>query len=332
MHMSASDSSSDGGRLARDVMQRFFVADHPGELPVAVEEVRALLPGEYGMIAGAFAENIRATASTVGMPVALAYAAAEGSHWQRIHTAQRIRALRLDRAPEEDEATLEARREKTALAEASEMYRAFCASSEGTDVVAADACRFLLDALHSPGVEEAASELLLQGEVLAWSAFEILARSLFEAIVNNEPERILAILRNPLAKKRLPDGFGIEALAAAGFNVSTSLGTLLAGRQDFSDLRTIRAVLPPATHAEQDAAAALADERLWILQQRRHLVVHRRAKVDVQYLEAVGERVLLGSKLTVTPEDLEVHLEAVVGAGVKLLRAAGIPDSAPRSR
>jgi hypothetical protein len=45
MHISASDSSSDCGRLARDVMQRFFVADRPGELPVAVEEVRAQLPG-----------------------------------------------------------------------------------------------------------------------------------------------------------------------------------------------------------------------------------------------------------------------------------------------
>ncbi len=256
------------------------------------------------------------------MPVALAYAAAAGSHWQRIATAQRIRALKLDRVPGEAEASLEARREASALAEASELYRAFCASSEGTSRIAADACRFLRDALHAPGVEEAAAELLLQGEVLAWAAFENLVRSLFEAIINSEPARVLVILKDPVARKRLPEGFSIDALADAGFDVSTSLGTLLAGRQDFSDLRTARALLPPATRAAQAAATALADERLWVLSQRRHLIVHRRGVMDEQYLEAVDEQGPVGSRLVATPTELESHLEAVVRAGAKLLLAA----------
>jgi hypothetical protein len=320
--LASRDSIGDFKEVAASVMDQFLVIDDPAELLSSVEAERALLPKQYEVLAEAFAKNIRAAVSTVGMPLTLAYATAQGSHWQRIHTAERIRALKLEAESGEDEASLEARRDQAAFEHATERLRALCSSDEGCNRIAADACRFLLDALHTAGMAEAASELLLQGEVLVWSALEILTRSLFETMVNDDPKRILTVLKDPAGKRRLPTQFGIEELAAVGFDVSTSLGSLLSCRQDFSDLRTIRATLLPALDAESAAISALADVKLWVLCQRRHLIVHRRGVIDAQYVEAVGESAPLGSRLEVTPNELEAHIKAVASAGTALLAAA----------
>ena len=63
---------------------------------------------------------------------------------------------------------------------------------------------------------------------------------------------------------------------------------------------------------------ALADRELWMLYQRRHLIVHRRGVVDQAYLDATGETFTIGTHLTVTPDDFEKALSVVVSAGTAL--------------
>ena len=318
----APDEPRDRKDLATQVSKRFFLPLVLRELLPGLEASRATLSPPYSDLAEVFARNLTSVISTLGIPVTLASAAAEGSHWQRIHMAERIRALIISAEGEEDETAVEVRRSENAHKIALEKMKEFSGSDEGRDQMAADSCRFLLTSLDSEDMVSAAGELLLQGEVLIWSALESLARDLFEAILNADPKRILPILRDPTAKHRLPSRFTVEELASFGFDVSTSFGSVLSSYQDFSDIRTIRALLQSALNSDATVEAALADRRLWMLCQRRHLIVHRRGVVDLRYIEATGDQAPQGSRLSVVPSDLEADFQAVGLAGTALLVSA----------
>ena len=308
--------------LATEATERFLVARDPAELLSNVSNLKSTLSPKLAALSAAFEQNISAVVATVAIPVTLASGASEGSHWQRIHSAERIRALKLEAEPGEDKVALDTRRESHAREVASRRMLEFAGSSDGRDTMAADACRFLLEALKSSNLGDAADELLRQGIVLTWSALEILCRDLFEAILNANPKRALAVIQEPAAKQRLQSKFTLEELATAGFDLSSSLGSLLTSQQDFSDIRTIKAVMLPALNAEPDVEAALGDKALWVLCQQRHLIVHRRGAVDARYLEVTGENRQIGERLVIKPNDLESQLEKVVNAGRALLVAA----------
>jgi hypothetical protein len=321
--MSSDEWRAKAAALATDTMEQFFVAREASVLFPGFGALKARLPPRYSTLAAAFQQNMSAVTATVGIPVTLASAAAEGSHWQRIHSAERIRALMLKAEQGEDENALEARRDAQGRKIASERMQEFITSHDGRDNIAADTCRFLLEALNSPNLSAAAAELLLQGTVLAWSALEILSRDLFEAILNTDPKIALTVMKEPTAKQRFQTKFTIEELAAAGFDLSSSLGSLLSSQQDFSDIRTIKAVMLPAVESDSNVDAALGERDLWVLCQQRHLIVHRRGVVDARYLEATGEARQIGERLVVTPAELDSQIEKVVNAGRVLLVAAG---------
>lgn len=301
--------------------QRFLVVDATALLS-SVSDLRGNLSPRLSALAAAFEQSIVAVCVTVGMPVALASAASERSHWQRIDTAERIRALKLDAEPGEDNDSLEARRALRAHEVASQRMQEFATSADGRDTLAADTCQFLLSALESVALGEAANELLRQGIVLTWSALEILSRDLFEALLNAKPERALIVLKQPVAKNRLQSKFTLEELATAGFDLSSTLGSMLSSQLDFSNIRTIKAVMLPVLGSEPGVDAALGEETLWVLCQQRHLIVHRRGFVDARYIEATGESRRVGERLVVGPDDLEAQLTKVVSAGRALLAAS----------
>jgi hypothetical protein len=156
-----------------------------------------------------------------------------------------------------------------------------------------------------------------------FSALEMLSRDLFESVLNTNPTKLKNIMCEPTARQRLQSKFTLDELATHSFDLSSSLGTLLSSQQDFSDLRTIKATILPALNADAALAAALGDKTLWVLCQQRHLIVHRRGVIDSRYLEATGEQLPIGSRLSVSPSQLESQLEAVVSTGTALLAAAG---------
>lgn len=321
--MGTDESRARAKALAAEVSDRFLVARDSAARLSSVSALKTSLSPSLAALAAAFEQNVLAVAATVGIPVTLASAASEGSHWQRIHSAERIRALMLEAEPGEDKAALDARRDSHALEAASRRMQEFAKSPDGRDTIAADACRFLLEALESSNLGDAADELLRQGIVLTWSALEVLCRDLFEVILNANPKRALAVIQEPAAKQRLQSKFTLEELATAGFDLSSSLGSLLTSQQDFSDIRTIKAVMLPTLSAEPDVETAIGNEVLWVLCQQRHLIVHRRGAVDARYLEATGEKRKIGERLVIKPDDLEIQLVKVVNAGHALLVAAG---------
>lgn len=321
MQTKSDDWRKEASAFAKEATKRFLVADMEA-LRSCISTVAESLSPPLRALAAAFDQNISAVCSTVGLPVTLASTASEGSHWQRIRSAEGIRALKLGPSPGEGADELDARRASIASEVASQRMREFVSSPDGRDTIAADACRFLLQAIKFENLSDAADELLRQGVVLAWSALEMLSRDLFETILNANPKHAITILQEPAARHRLQSKFTLEELAAAGFDLSASLGSLLSSQQDFSDIRTIKAILLPILDSEAESYAALDDKTLWVLCQQRHLIVHRRGIIDMRYIEATEEQRTIGDRLFVSPDDLESHLGKVVNAGVKLLSAS----------
>ncbi|MGH7484886.1 MAG: hypothetical protein ACRD16_05905 [Thermoanaerobaculia bacterium] len=320
LDMKTENDRAEGRRLAETVMDRFLAAPSLDDLVPEVATSREILASSgVANLAASFFENLSSVLRTVGIPVALASSAVHGSHLQRFHTAERIRSRNLVQGEGETEADLEARRAAASWDVAIQRMDEFCKSEDGRGHMADDACRFLESALEDAEVDAAVTELLLQGEILAWSALEGLARDLFEFLVNADPENVRSLLADPMARQRIPPKISLEELAIAGFNLSSSIGTFLAAHQDFSDVRSIRALIPPILGGGSDLSSVLNEPGLWKLSQRRHLIVHRRGIVDTKYLENTGDKAVIGVRIYLSPADLERDLRSVALAGLAML-------------
>ena len=95
---------------------------------------------------------------------------------------------------------------------------------------------------------------------------------------------------------------------------------MLVGKQDFSDLPTVKAVYAVLYPQSTELRDALAHRDLWTLYQQRHLVVHRRGVIDQAYRQATGANAEVGTGLDVTPSAFDGHLKVVALAGTALAR------------
>ena len=76
---------------------------------------------------------------------------------------------------------------------------------------------------------------------------------------------------------------------------------------------------PTAAERLEQLDSLRGHRRLWLLFQRRNLIVHRRGIVDHQYNEKTGETLSLGSQLWPAPYDVENYLEAAAISGAHML-------------
>lgn len=311
----------DSDQLRADARERFWIPPDQSQLFSTLDIAIASLLTEYRSPLDAFRHNLNATISTISIPFALASGSAHQSHFQRFHMAERIRAggIEPDAVPHGE--TLERFRNRKALEIASRKMSEFAESKEGIDAIADDICAFLLDSLKGGSLEGAAQELLRQGELLLWSAFEVLFRDIFETLLNSEPERAQDLVAHPTTRKRFDaEKLPLELLLQHGLNLSQTLGSVLVTRQDLSDLPTVKAIYSVLFPSSPELASALADVRLWSLFQRRHLIVHRRGVVDRSYIDSTGDSCAIGTVLRVLPVQLERDLEAVAAAGTSLCK------------
>jgi hypothetical protein len=308
----------------REMRAHFLVPPSAEETFADFDSAATSLRPEYQAVGNAFRHSLTSALSTVAMPFALATASVEQSHFQRIHIAERIRARSIDENTLQPGEDLETVRDREARTKSDSRMRELVQSEDGRNALIQDTCGFLLASLKH-GLEPGAHELLQQGLVLLWSAFEVLCRDTFETQLNGDPGRVQALISDPTTRKRFEaERLPLDTLVQHGFNLSARLGTVLVGQQDFSDLPTVKAVYAVLYPGSSDLNQALAHRDLWTLYQRRHLVVHRRGVIDQAYLDATGETHATGSRLTVTPRDFEGALGVVVSAGTALARCLSI--------
>lgn len=280
----------------------------------ALESVSDVVPG----IGGAFVANLKGTISTLCVPVTLAMASAQQWRFRQLSIAEHIRSGADPDANPDDPALIRARKQ------AKDKWEAEARSTVGIDHMADSACEFLLSLHEQESVRIAAKELLRQGTALLWSAFEILSRDLFACLVNSDPMLGKLLLESPDGRRVFQlKALELDTLASYGFNISSSLGSILVSRQDLSDLRTIKCVYGLLFPENAEVREALATRELWMLAQRRHLIVHNRGIVDQRYLDNTGDRVAVGDELQLDPNVVEQYAFVMQTAAAAMVAAVG---------
>lgn len=175
-------------------------------------------------------------------------------------------------------------------------------------------CDFLGSISTQCGVEVASKRLLEQSLVSIWSTIEVLFRDTVEMYLNENPDRVGQLLKSEDAKRILGSTrkFTIEELAYYDFNISKQLGTFLIENIDFSKLANIRSCVPPIFEPCSDLIQQLCQKDLWLLNQRRHLFVHRAGIVDKEYIGKTSDTVTIGEPLTISPDMVTGHISTAV--------------------
>ncbi len=307
----------------REMRAYFLVPPSTDEIFKDLDASVASLQAEYQPLAQAFQHNVCSVLSAVAIPFFLVSSSVEQSHFQRLHIAERIRARSIEEDALQPGESLEAVRDREAHRKAHARMQEFLVSEDGRNVIIRDICELLLASLRR-GIQPAAKELLQQGLALLWSAFEVLARDAFEAVLNRSPGKVQALISDPSTRKRFEaQKLPLETLVHHGFDLSQRLGSVLVSQQGFSDLPLIKAAYSVLFPGNAELTDALADRQLWLLYQRRHLIVHRRGVVDRAYLDSTGEVVEVGSRLALAPKEFEASLKVVAVAGRALLGCLG---------
>ena len=296
--------------IARSVRQVFFVPVNFAEASAALRHRVASLPNQRKQIGLTLLDSLNGVVRLLSMPFTMVHAQVHGLHWQRILMAERIRALALDESEE---------RERAADAAAKRKFKVFI-DEQGDTTVATDVLE-RLDALSSEEDSLAAArELTRQGVVLVWSAFEVFARDLFVNLVDEHPDLAEALRASAIGRRRFAvDKIDWETLREFDFDLSGSLGTLLAGRTDLDDIQAMRDAFGALFPNGAECSRRLADARLWQLFQTRNLIVHRRGVVDRRFVEKTGSTLPLGAQLWVTPGEVEDFLLGVVSASEEIV-------------
>ena len=306
------------GPSVRDRVMGIFLV--PGAEAFDTRQLRDLsnsLPACFSGPAMAFLASLEASVSVLCLPTCLAMASAEEWRFRQLHIAERIRA---GTDPDFD---ADSPKESAAIEKARHLFAEEMASKETINHLADHACAFLLSQHSQPHVADAAAGLLLQGVVLVWSAFEVLARDVFEAIVNARPALGRALLESVDGKRLFQvKAIDLNTLARYSFDLSKCMGSVLSEFRDLSDLAAIRGVLSSLLPNAELLRTLLGSKDLWVLSQRRHLIVHNRGVVDRKYIEQTGATDEEGKRLRLQPADIELYVGLVRDLGCALLAAA----------
>lgn len=292
---------------ADSVRQVFLVPPDFSTIAASLIEQSERLAEPQKAIALAFLDNLKGVLRILGLPFQLTHSKVHNLHWQRLWIANKIGS-----GGDYAVALINARAE----------FQQFLAA-EGKTIVQDDVLKSLAELALEPESLATARELTRQGVVLIWSAFEVLSRDLFILLLNSHPSWTDRLLAQPGTKKRFTvEKLDWQTLGAFSFDLSSSVGTLLAQRADLDDIQTIRETFEALFPAAPEMNQSLADVRLWFLFQKRNLIVHRRGIVDSHYRDKTGDTLSIGTQLVVPPSDIEDLLVAVLSAGGAIVQQA----------
>jgi hypothetical protein len=298
--------------LAAAVREVFLIPPDFAAMSVELAELVSRTEGARRDASESFLQSLRGAVTTLSIPFQYTYSEVHSVQWQRFISAERIRARG---NPAESE------REMQAQSVATARMKEYFEHESGGQV--ANSVLLRLESIKGqPESLSAARELMRQGVVLIWSAFEVLSRDLFVDTVNRTPALVDRLLSHPVARKRFNmDKVDFATLARYSYNLSSSLGSLLIERTDIDDIQTIREAYGALYPENRDLNMALSEERLWHLFQKRNLIVHRRGVVDQHYLDRTGDKLPLGQTMWIRPSEIEDFLRGATEAGTKMVAA-----------
>jgi hypothetical protein len=305
-----------------DAEAQFFHLDYSSAFFAPLDETVASLSAPIQPLGSAFRQNLHGAVSTLEIPVTLAFAAAKHERLNGLSFASWLRVKAELVGTEHDrKGDLPEPYNTRSIEEARRGLEQELLTDDGRRAIGGKMLVVLSEALQMKGVGPAAEELLRQGVVLLWGSFEVLARDLLVTFLNIRPSEVLRLAEAPATRKHFNlRALDLAILAEHGFDVSNKIGTILAASHDLGSLGILKAVFGTLFDSGSRACEALSAKHLWILQQRRHLIVHQRGVVDADYIEATGEPHAPGDQLRVLPGDVLTYLTASRDSAMTLLR------------
>jgi len=160
--------------------------------------------------------------------------------------------------------------------------------------------------LDHNGTKHGAEELLRQGALLFWNAFEILARDMFAETLNLYPAMVRRVIEAEQTKKlfKSSDIRLFDYLTDDCLDVTDRMGTILDSRNNVDTVYKMKIVYDVLLPGATEVRRLLNTEDLRVLQERRHLIVHRRGIIDADYHARVPADGVVGQRVVIEPSDI----------------------------
>lgn len=260
------------------------------------------------------ADHLQSTILAASTPFLLIRQAVVARRFQAIHSAERIRAINpqdvIENGPYQG---LSVEANNQALQTAQAKLAAELADENGQKAIYGQIRSELLQGLDDAEAALAAQELLNQGAVGAWTAFEVFAKSVAKSVVNSQPTKGLALIKSDSTKAYFGGKGAIpaEILEEHQFDLTNSMGDAIFRSTKLESLSVIRAVFEILFPNSSEISHALKNKQLWMLNQRRHLIVHKRGIIDRHYLENTEDNFSPGERLRIQGDTLHNYLNMV---------------------
>jgi hypothetical protein len=301
--------------VAKRMTDAFYFLGPP-DILAELEAQVATCTGTIGEAGISFKGNIEAALSVASIPFLMASRAATSHRFHSLLTAGRIRARGHDPKTSAEKEEIE----RQVIAKANERFEAESATADGSKFLREDTLHRLEDALKLPDFERAAEELLSETLVMIWGAFEVFVSDVVRGKLNLDPSMAMKLVTSDPVRKHFRKDVSIETLAGLGFDLNRAMGDVLLSDQQLENLPRMREVLSALLPGAERLHEAMAGRSLWLLWQRRHLIVHRRGIVDAQFIANTGETAALGSRIAIGSEDVDDAALTVTKAATAVLR------------
>lgn len=289
-----------------------FVFFLPPEFDAALDEAMPQLDAVLRDLVKTFQHNIQSAVEIASLPFIMVTNEVRNRRFQSLHSAARVRQLKGHPAG-------------TGLSEAQE-HEAYKLAREqmqshfeGRDHI----MQVLNDlglTLRDENARRVNDELLRQTAAMVWAGFESFSSDYLRYAFNSDPTLADKAMKSEQTRKHYPQNTVTEALSHHSFNVANKLGDILLSAQNTVSLPMLKDSLALASNGDKDLMKALNSDVLWKLWQRRHLIVHRRGVVDAAYVAKSGDKLVVGSHLTVKPSDIDEYSLATRDVVVALVK------------
>lgn len=300
------------------VRQHFLLPPNIQSIRGKIKSAAAGSPEGISTPAKVFEENLQAVVDTTSIPFTLA---ADSVSQQRLHQLTISEKIRI-RAEDIEKDKETPNPDEEAYKRALKKFNDECKDARMVDHLLDNTINFLLGGIKETNSKIAINELLRQAMVMTWGAFEVLSRDVFVAYLNSNPSEVQKLTADPDTRKVFQaKSVDLDVLSSFGYDISKNMGDVFANVYDLSSLGAIKqtfVILFPLNKVLHDR---LRDQELWILHQRRHLIVHRRGIVDKRYLDMTGEKLKIGEQLTPKPSEIQEYIALVGESGAALVAA-----------
>lgn len=278
-----------------------FIPLDYGEFLKPINNIIDDIEKDYQLIGNVFIHSLNGLFLTISLPFNLTQSSVLKRRLQQFHLAELIRGTK---TPKRDE--------KESLEIANKKFEKELGNKDEIKSMTEATLQELRQLINNENMKPALDEILRQGTVLTWSAFEVFFKNFITQLLNDKPELIIELVNNSKTSSKFQlKKIDLLKLAEFNFNVSESIGTIFFENINFSNLSIIRDILSVVFPNNDLLRKYISESNMWNLNQGRHCIVHNFGNIDSDYINNTVSKAKIGTKLVVTPNELENQLLAI---------------------